>query len=85
MSHVPYWSCLYLDLYVEIEEAVCCLEPKTKYTSSFSPLNLQHFLPIKFVLGPSIDQNLAICFWYTIDVHLPAYNMWVHALILRDK
>ena len=76
------WS-LCLDLYVEIEEVVCCLELEQN-TTFFSPLNLQHYLPIKFVLGPSIDQNLAICCWYTTDVHLPAY-MWVHALILRNR
>jgi hypothetical protein len=50
---------------------------------SFSPLNIEHFLSIKFVLGPSIDHEIAIYSWYTIDVHLHAY-MGVRALRLRD-
>jgi hypothetical protein len=47
-------------------------------------LNTQHFLAIKFVLGPSRDQEIAICSWYTGYVHLPAY-MHERALLLRDK
>jgi hypothetical protein len=47
-------------------------------------LNLEHFLSIKFVIGPSIDQEIAICNWYSIDVHLAAYTR-VRALLLRDR
>ena len=42
-------------------------------TSSFSSLNIQHFPSIKYVLSPSIDHEIAIYSWYTIDVHLHAY------------
>ena len=60
------------------------LEPKQN-TLSFSSLNhQQHFLPLKLVLGPSIDQNLGIRSWYTIDVHLPTY-MRAHPLLLTGK
>jgi hypothetical protein len=47
-------------------------------------LNKQYFLSIKFVLGPSRDQEIAIFSWYTRYVHLPAY-MHERALLLRDS
>jgi hypothetical protein len=47
-------------------------------------LNVEYFPATKFVLVPSIDQNLPICSWYTKNVHLDAYTR-VPALPLRDK